>query len=217
MLYVNRARFSDVRQVQTRLVGDVILGPEHEDPGTYHDALLSENAPITLIYGELLDGESVPFIKAYHPKPPLFQATRRFAIPHREPGLGLGSFTHFSSAPLNKVVSARVFCHEESKWGILFKYENGGLQTVGQCRLHVDFRNKYARPSSLCLRASTFATGDWRRELRGTRVKFRSPSGREHGHEHHEHDSDEWQCYPMKGILEYRFSAWCSSLSTTGN
>lgn len=58
---------------------------------------------------------------------------------------------YYSSASLNLVRSARVFYDEEQLYciGILFEYNDGSQQTVGQCKLGLSAEKRVVFPSML--------------------------------------------------------------------
>ena len=158
---------------------------------------------VTLIYGEPRDGECVPLIGGYCPTwGPL---PRHFAALQSRPEPGDDCDLYFSSAPLGMISSASILYDEETGLcrGILFEYENGGLRTVGQYRLHVDpSKKKYMRPSTICFRTTTCLTRDWRREFRGIHVEF-GPCDSRHKHL----PDDGWLCRALGGTLVFWFSS----------
>ncbi len=104
----------------------------------------------------------------------------------------------FSSASLDNVSSVSVFYDEKTRycWGMLFEYENGGLRSVGQCRLHVDANKTYTKPSKLCFRTGIHSVPD------GVIVEFGNNQSR------HEHVVDKgWQCQSLNGTLIFWFSS----------
>ncbi len=186
-----------IYQIRTRLVADAVVGSLVEDK-PWGQWLGGSSEQCTLLYGEPRDGLDIPFVGGYCPVgAPLLPD--RFAA--RQLRLRLEDYRgmHFSTAPLDMVSSASVWCDEQSGFcrGVLFEYENGGLRTVGQCCLHVDLCKKYIRPSGLC-----FQTNTQDMQEHGIRVAF------ETGHSCHEqHPTDDgWQCKTLSGTLVFCFS-----------
>ncbi len=116
----------------------------------------------------------------------------------------------FSSAPLESVARAQVFYNEENAYcrGILFEYENGAQQALGQCRLGVDPYKTCVKPSSFCLIHESYFRPQTEVTFQAARVEFTHEP--EHGH-----DKDSWACFTMSGTLRFWFTDETSHLSIT--
>ncbi|KAE8442169.1 hypothetical protein EG329_003757 [Mollisiaceae sp. DMI_Dod_QoI] len=129
---------------RTKLAGDVSIGPYHS--GHTRDFILSKAPPATLIYNTA-DIQPVSTIGAYSKEERICGPITPFS----HPTLDEPPFQDacFSSAPLESVTRVKIFYNEENGHcrGILFDYDNGAQQALGQCRLGVDPHRTCVKPS----------------------------------------------------------------------
>jgi len=183
-----------VAQVRTRLTGDTELGRHFGH--AQGDCILGQ-APMTFIYGEPKEDRPVELVGAYCTGsvgdtvvPVPFQLI--------EVPLSRGS-GYISRAPLTHIRSALVFSRSNGLCaGILLRYENGGVRAVGQCRIHVDASESFTNPSRFCFRFCTRVSG----YKAGVRVEF----GADGPDSPHLHEGGAWQCFPLRGTLEFTFT-----------
>ena len=95
-------------------------------------------------------------------------------------------YTSISSAPLDNVVCARIFENDEEEcMGIILEYENGGMRSLGQCRLGVDFERRYYKPRYMCIHQYHVHKHRNARRLNLVRVAFTSSNASvDHAHSH---------------------------------
>ncbi|RFU24599.1 hypothetical protein B7463_g11741, partial [Scytalidium lignicola] len=186
-----------------RLAGDISVGPYHS--GATQDFILSNSPPMTLIYNAA-DLQPISVIGAY-PK----HESRPIA-PFRHPAPDEPPFrdAYFSSAPLEKVTRVQVFYGEENTYcrGILFKYENGAQQAVGQCRLGIDPHKTCVKPSSFCFTYESYYRPRTEVRLQTVKVEFTCEA-------EHNYDKDHWTCFTMSGMLRFWFTDEESRLNVT--
>ncbi|RFN45511.1 hypothetical protein FIE12Z_10274 [Fusarium flagelliforme] len=192
---------------RTRLVGDVIIGPQFLSP--FKDLGLSESVPQTIVYSEAPEGSPVTFLGTYS-KPPhqdeppkLFSLEKYGGLSKPHP-LGLAPF--FSWASLEDVSSTLTFNDRETGFckGIMFQYRNGGCRTVGQCRWHVDSAIRVGHPRVLHFK---YVRKPTHRDsmLHAVRVAFQKS--------HDEQPEKGWECHPLKGFVAFWFTEGSSYLA----
>lgn len=177
---------------RTQRGGDAIIGPQLPEPMQDEPVFTARSAPVTLLVEEPnIGGDPAPFFDAYSrldPYSPMpFVLDRPRGTPHSPP-------VFYSQAPLEEVVSTLTFDYPVSGAcaGILFRYRNGAVRTVGECRLHVHPTEEVVEPQSLCFRNPVSA---WN----GLIVQF------QHVPKHD--DTEEWECHPLKGVLRFFFDS----------
>ncbi|KAM6520197.1 hypothetical protein FALCPG4_013750 [Fusarium falciforme] len=108
----------------------------------------------------------------------------------------------FSSAPLSGVVRAEIFRDPDTGFcrGILLTYGNGGQRALGQCRVGIDCSKTCTLPTWICI-----ANFQHSPPKRGYRLQV-SEVEVTHATEHtHRFQGVQWECFPMKGWLEFWF------------
>ncbi|KAB5572269.1 hypothetical protein GE09DRAFT_1170482 [Coniochaeta sp. 2T2.1] len=192
--------------IRTELIGDVIVGLQSTG-GRVKDQCLAASAPLIMIYGEPGEGRPVRFFGAYC-RPSSEQALPR---PFRleKPGPCPIDDAYFSWAPLRGVSSTIVFYNQSTGFclGIMFRYQNGGVRAVGQCRLQVDPAEIFVQPVRLCFRA-TSSCSHRNQMTHKVQVKF-------------EHDAPTdftqknfagWESRPLVGLIKFWFTPESSFL-----
>lgn len=107
----------------------------------------------------------------------------------------------FSSAPLSDVVSVEVFRDQTGFCqGILLTYGNGGRRALGQCRLGVDRSIICKNPLRICAANFKFQPPKRGYQLEVAKVE----AGQDVKHSHRPLGYP-WKCFPMKGLLEFRY------------
>lgn len=193
--------------VRTELIGDVIIGEQSE--GELDDRHWAAFAPLTMLYGEPVEGRPVRFVGGHCRVP------RDGALPKLFPLKGPGpcpiddSCTFFSWAPLSAVASTLVFYDQNTGFcrGTLFQYQNGGSRAVGQCRLHVDPAESVVQPGQLCFRVNS-SLSFRNRTIPTVEVKFRQAARTNPTKK----DMDGWESRPMKGLVKFWFTTEASFL-----
>lgn len=186
-------------------MGDIILGPQNIH--AKHERNLIQHDPAVLIISEypgdvpiILGSYRLDWLTAKDPQRSEFPQP----IERR-----LGLTTYFSSAPLADILCAYVFEDDENRLcrGILLEYISGGLRAVGQCRIGVDLRLQYVRPSSICLRTVS-VNNDMGRTFDGIQVAFG-------GYSASCHPPELWNCRCLSdtSTLQFWFSEWRSEIS----
>jgi hypothetical protein len=187
--------------VRTERIGDMIIGLQCGGNDNAKNRCLAVSAPVTMIYGEPKEGRSIRFFGA-HCSPALDQP---FPEPFRLPKPGpspIDKDAYFSWAPLRGVLSALVF-HDQSTGfcrGIVFCYDNGGPQAVGQCRLQVDPAERVARPTRLCFRSDSSSRRRPNRKIYTLQVKFKQSSPSDNS------GTEGWESRPMEGLAKFWFT-----------
>lgn len=192
--------------VRTELIGDVVIGLQSK--GKAKDLCLTASTPLTMIYGEPIEGHPVRFFGA-RCGPPLDEA---HPMPFRleKPGsCPIDDDAYFSWAPLCDVLSTLVFYDQTTGFcrGVVFRYRNGGSRAVGQCRVRVDPTDSVVRPVRLCFRANS-CSSRWNRMIYTVQMKFKQGAQTNHT----EKDIDGWESRPMKGLVKFWYTPESSFL-----
>jgi hypothetical protein len=170
------------------------------------DRLLGHGTRITFIYGEPGELQPVSIFGAYCGPQSTGDIPRPFFIQDFAPEKRKA---YFSWAPLNNIQAIRVFyCKDIGLCkGLIFRYENGGMRAVGQCRLHIDNDMVVVQPSRLCFRPTLYSTSRRIRQCHGVRVELGADGT-------HEHVDDGWKClYLGQGVLTFSFTEDSSYIS----
>ncbi|KAI0404759.1 hypothetical protein F4802DRAFT_566206 [Xylaria palmicola] len=182
--------------VRMQKAGDVIIGPNISSPA--EDQCLGWHAPITLIYGESQEGQTVPYFGAYCQPTSGSQLPKRFQVcqPKFYP---LGEDAYFSMASLKGVRSVEVFYDQDSRHcrGIIFYYQNGGCRAVGQCRISMDSTKQLTQPSQICFRVNS-VRGNHGNILSTVQIDWKAGP--------HTHEEKGWECEPLEGKLIYWYT-----------
>ncbi len=187
--------------VRTKLAGDIIIGKELRDNA--EDCWLAAPAPVVMLYGDPKPGQNITFFGGHNktmlPDPALL---RPFELPGSDSGEHFGGQGYFSWAPLSSVSSVVVFSDESTGAcrGILFRYHDGGVRAVGQCRLHVDPTASVLQPARICFRCDSVSR-PFNEPIHTSRVIFKrvhSGSGASSSKV-----DDGWESRPMEGIVKF--------------
>jgi hypothetical protein len=102
----------------------------------------------------------------------------------------------------------QIFYDEDNAYcrGILFEYENGGQQALGQCRLGVDSHKTCVKPLSFGFIHESYFRLRTNVRLQAAKVEFT------HEHERN-YDRDGWTWFTMGGNLRFWFTNETSHLS----
>jgi hypothetical protein len=114
------------------------------------------------------------------------------------------SYSNFSVASLEDVVSVQTFCPGDYCNGLLIKYQNGTQHTVGQCRLGVDAVHTYEAPTQFYYNKG-FCPDDGEMMLHKVGITF-ATSGNEAEQSPRLPIDDDWINGQMKGNLLF----WCT-------
>lgn len=173
------------------LNGDIILGPQCHV--IVCNRYLCRKPPAVLICSEPSEEPHRPIsLRLYSPNRSGTEIFGQLELPQYEQKC-LDYITYFSSAHLGDISCAYVFEDNESQvcQGILFEYDNGGSQAVGQCRIGVDLTRKYVLPSEISTRARVWKTREGRTGY-GVQVDFMAGSSRS--------SQDEWNCQALSSV-----------------
>lgn len=107
----------------------------------------------------------------------------------------------FSSAPLVGVTGVTIFYVPDTELcrGIIVRYSNQAMRSLGQCRLGSDKRLDMESPTQLCYISIT----DWSCSKGGLLQVARAESTSERTHKHRDGG---WMCCPMRGTLKCWFN-----------
>ncbi|KAH8907737.1 hypothetical protein BR93DRAFT_944718 [Coniochaeta sp. PMI_546] len=196
--------------VRTELIGDVIVGLQ--TTGHVKDRSLVASAPVTMVYGEPLEGRSIRFdaLSSQSSKPGCPPLPFRL----EDPGPCPLEYAYFSWAPLRDVASTLAFYDRDSGFcrGIVLHYENGGCRAVGQCRLQVDPAESVARPVRLYFQATSY-TLPWTPMIYKVRVKFKQDVR----DKCIDKDVEGWESQPMQGMVRFWFTGASSFMDVVQN
>lgn len=112
---------------------------------------------------------------------------------------------NISSAPLENVICVWVRENENQHChGMLLEYSNGAQRALGDCRVGnylpgTDRVKKYLNPSRICYRGPQDGGAGAGRLSHNFVVNASD-------HHEHDHDTDDWICSSLKGVLEFWFS-----------
>lgn len=210
----------DIRQMRrlgmnilsrTRLVGDIIIGPQFQSP--FKDLGLSKSTPQTIVYSEALEGSPVTFLDTYSKRPyqdeppKLFPLEKYGGVSDPHP---LGHAPFFSWAPLDDISSTLTFNDWDTGFcqGIMFQYGNGGCRTVGQCRWHVDSVTRVGHPRVLQFKYERKPARS-NSLLHVVRVEFRRSDD--------EQTEKGWECHSLKGFVAFWYTEGSSYLAINAN
>lgn len=116
---------------------------------------------------------------------------------------------YFSWASLEDIQSIRGFYDKDTGLcrGLIFRYRNGGLRAVGECRKHLDGSVLAVKPSVLCFQPAP-NLASWRApKAIGVRVELENDGD-------HEHAGEGWECLRIgHGVLTFSFTEDSSSIS----
>lgn len=205
VLGVRKGRWSDMNiLVRTRHVGDIIIG--RHIAGEFKDLCLGKSAPVTMVYSEPREGSPVTFFGAYCGPTCQAEPPKPFPLERSSPN-PLSDEPYFSWASLDSVSLTLTFNDRETGFckGIMFQYQNGGCRTVGQCRWYADLAIRVEHPCVFRFKTESYPSR-WNRLLYAVRVKF----------QHHLEDEqvgEGWKCQPLKGFVQFWFTAESSCLA----
>ncbi|KAI1296160.1 hypothetical protein F5Y03DRAFT_387245 [Xylaria venustula] len=182
--------------VRMQKAGDVIIGSNIS--GSAEDQCLGWHAPITLIYGESQEGQTVPYFGAYCRPTSGSQLPKRFQF-HKAKLYPLGEDAYFSIASLEGIRSVEVFYDQDTRHcrGIVFYYQNGGCRAVGQCRVAMDSTRQFTHLSQICFRINL---------VRGNNGDILSAVQVDWKGDPHTHEEKGWKCEPLEGKLIYWYT-----------
>lgn len=193
-LRVDRSKLTD--KFRFARSGDLAIGPRHDEDTT--DFVSATSIGCTLIY-------SIPemVISDIGVCPKMGENVQ--ITPFTPVGDPPFKYAFFSSGSLEAVFSTTVFYEKESQFckGIIIKYHNGTRRALGQCRLGVDPTQYCTAPSHLCHSPITHYRPDAKFPRHGVSVEFTT----EPKLQHNEEATRDWECYRMKGILQFWFNS----------
>ncbi|KIH93326.1 hypothetical protein SPBR_04159 [Sporothrix brasiliensis 5110] len=203
-----------------KLAGDVAVG--NGIGNSAKALLLAFGESVTLVYGEPREGEPIRIMGTYpgdgprktpadvdtHPvqdarntrhirhirSPALVSTPTTLKVVHYNP--------YVSSAPLDNVVSVRVF-YVPSKGicrGLLLLYSNGCMRALGQCRISEDDNWVVANPAAICHRPLQYHA--YKRETKFDGITVSVATMKQHAHE-----NDGWMCHNIgQGVLHFHYT-----------
>ncbi|KAH8801743.1 hypothetical protein F5884DRAFT_526306 [Xylogone sp. PMI_703] len=169
---------------------------------------LGHGPPVTLIYSD--PGSTTPVhswlskeittIGVHYSRSEVTQTTQDF-LSMQPPICPTWGEKYYFRASLDNVSSARVFFDESYAEdesfckGIIFQYEDGSQQAVGECRVNVSGERTFASPSRLYHKTVPYASYG----LCGLTLEF----GSESSHDDTTRRDDGWMSHGMEGMMTF--------------
>ncbi|KEY67041.1 hypothetical protein S7711_04722 [Stachybotrys chartarum IBT 7711] len=190
--------------IQTKLAGEIVVGPWH--PGRFQIHKLS-SSPKSLMT-DRAELSPVAIVGAY-PRPYFERSARS-----RQREIGVVPVNHpssfptaegccyFSFAPLQDVTSITIFYLNDNDIcrGILLEYANGGQRALGECRIGHDRCKRYGNIATLCIQTKAqIRPGS---KTRPPVAKVICSETKRHQHE----PGEESKCSELKGVLHFWFT-----------
>lgn len=184
------------------LAGTVTVGP-YLGPEV-QDFVVSTTSRPTLIYEKPISASPISIISC-NPSSDYLQDRWDYPITSDGPPFPKACF---SATPLEDVDCVQVFCNPttHSCKGCIFYYTNLSQRALGQCRVGIGCVTTYSRPTHFCVNSL-----DSRSHEPGIFMSYATEKNP------HKHDSSDWKCFKMEGILEFWFARGRIQLRVTRN